>query len=181
MKYRFVFTGVSCMAVLMVAGCPPVGGVPVAPFDATGYYEGTWSGSTMSGTAKEDAQEVQACPLEFTLTQNVNAPWPQRFGVNGTVKVDYSCLTLPDWVDTPPPGEVNVAGVMDEQGKVGLLTGGCGTGMCVALGLDGPGVDTDSDGYMDSFSGEWQFSLLLAGFTPFTIRGSFQAAEAMYE
>jgi hypothetical protein len=161
-----------------LTGCPPPGGAPVPPFDAMGVYAGTWNG-TATGGGKE--QEVAECPLELTLEQDVNAPWPQRFGVSGTVYVDYSCIELPEWAETPPPSMVQVGGVMDEQGKVGLLTGACGTGMCVALGLDGPGVDTDGDGFMDTFSGGWQYSLLLAGFTPFTVQGSFEAAAEIYE
>jgi hypothetical protein len=162
-----------------MTGCPLPANAPVAPFDATGTYVGTWSGSTTTdATAKQDVQE---CPLEFTLTQDVDAAWPQRFAVSGSAYIDYSCLELPEWAETPPPSVIQVAGVMDEQGKVGLVSGACGTGMCVALGLDGPGVDADGDGLMDSISGEWQYSLLLAGFTPFIIRGSFEAAAEMYE
>jgi len=181
MRFGIFSAGTVCAAALALSGCPPVGGTPVPRFDASGVYEGTWNGTTASGTKAEEAQEVLACPLEFTLTQNVSAPWPQSFGVSGSAVIDYSCLTLPEWVETPPPGVVQLSGVMDDQGKVGLLTGGCGTGMCVVLGMDGPGVDADDDGQMDSFSGEWQFSLLLAGYTPFTIRGSFEAAAALYE
>ncbi len=162
-----------------LAGCPVPQNAPVPPFDASGTYVGTWSGSTTTdATAKQDVEE---CPLEFTLTQDVDAGWPQRFGVSGTAVIDYSCLELPEWVETPPPSEIQVGGVMDEQGKVGLVSAGCGTGMCVALGLDGPGVDADGDGLMDSISGEWQYSILLAGFTPFIVRGSFEAAAALYE
>ncbi len=162
-----------------LTGCPPVDGVPVPPFDATGNYAGTWSGSTTTGaTAK---QEVQECPLEFTLVQNAGAAWPQSFAVTGSAYIDYSCFDLPEWAETPPPSDVQLAGVMDEEGKMGLVSGGCGTGMCVVPGMDGPAVDADGDGAVDSYSGEWQFSLLLAGFTPFTIRGSFEAAAALYE
>jgi hypothetical protein len=162
-----------------MVGCPPVGEAPRPPFDATGDYAGTWTGSTTTNATKQ--QDVTACPLEISLTQNVTAPWPQRFAVSGTASIDYSCIELPEWVETPPPSTVQVGGVMDEQGKVELLTGACGTGLCVVLGLDGPGVDEDGDGLMDSISGEWQYSLLLAGFTPFTIRGSFEAATELYE
>lgn len=173
---KAVWAGAWCM---ILAGCPPVEDAPRPPFDATGDYAGTWTGSTTTNATKQ--QDVAACPVEISLTQNVAAPWPQRFAVSGTASIDYSCIELPEWIETPPPSTVQVGGVMDEQGKVGLLTGACGTGLCVVLGLDGPGIDEDGDGFMDSFSGEWQYSLLLAGFTPFTIRGSFQAAAEMYE
>jgi len=172
MYLRYGCMGLMIGAAVLLAGCPPQGELPFPPFNATGVYAGTWSGETEKGS--ETPQEVTACPLELDLTQDVAADWPQRMAVSGTAYIDYSCIELPEWAEQEPtPSLVNVGGVMDENGKLGLLTGACGTGLCVALGLDGTGEDIDGDGMMDRYSGTWSYSLLLAGFTPFTIEGDF--------
>ena len=174
MLSRFGMVFALCVAAVSLTGCPPGTELPVPPFDATGTYVGTWSGQATTGATK---QEIAACPLELTLTQNTAANWPQSFAVTGSVFIDFSCIELPEWAEDQElePGLVQVTGVMNEPGQLGLLTGGCGTGLCVVLGLDGTGVDADNDGMMDTYAGDWAFSLLLAGVEPLTIRGSFDA------
>lgn len=154
---------------LALQGCPPGTPPPVPPMDATGSYTGNWSG-TPSGTAEQD---VTDCPLSLTLTQNVSAQWPASFAVNGTALIDYSCFNLPEWIETPPPSTVNVGGVMDQQGNLTLLSGGCGTGLCVVLSLAGTCDDTDDDGAADLYDGTWTYTLLLAGVQPFGFTGTY--------
>lgn len=166
-----------CLFVLMLQGCPPGTPLPVPPFDATGTYSGVWSG-TPSG---DGTQTVSECPLELTLTQNLAAQWPATFAVSGTAMVDYSCFDLPEWVETPPPSLVNIGGVMTQDGKLKLLTGGCGTGLCVALTLDGACIDTDDDGAMDAYDGTWTYAILLAGVQPFGFTGTFTTDLAAVE
>jgi len=156
------------LAVLALPGCPP--SWPEPPFDTTGTYTGTWSGQPSEG------EEVNECPLTITLTQNLNANYPGDHAVSGTVVVDYSCFELPEWVGTPPPSTVNVGGLLGDDGTLTLLSGGCGTGLCVVLALSGTGVDADGDGDMDSYSGTWSYSLLLAGVQPLTVTGTFEVA-----
>lgn len=156
------------LAALLLPGCPP-GQLPVPPFDASGTFAGTWSG-TPNGSAK---QAVAECPLTLTLTQNLAAPWPQSFGVSGTALVDYSCFDLPEWIETPPASLVNVAGVLDAEGNLTLLSGACGTGACVVLSLAGTGTDADNDGRMESYDGAWAYTLLLAGVEPFGFTGTY--------
>ena len=146
---------------------------PPPPFDTTGTYEGTWEGSTADA---EKAQVIEACALTMTLQQDVTASYPTDHGVSGSVVVDYSCLDLPEWVGEIPPNTVNVSGILADDGKLTLLSGGCGTGLCVVLALAGEGEDSDSDGAMDAYSGAWSYTILLAGVQPFGVAGTFEVA-----
>lgn len=154
-----------------LAGCPPSGGWPTPPFDASGKFLGTWRGQTTADSDKP--QEIKSCVLELTLTQDAASAWPHSFAVKGTALVNYDCLDLPEWAGTPPPSTVKIGGVVEQNGRLHLLSGACGTAMCATLNLDGLGEDVDGDGKMDRYDGDWAFSLLLAGFTPFTVTGTF--------
>lgn len=166
----------ACAIVLVgLSGCPD-GGPP--PFDTTGDYSGTWSGQTEGA---EKAQDVVACPLTMSLIQSAEAAYPKNRGVTGVVEVDFSCLTLPEWIAEPPPALVHVTGILLDDGTLGLLSGGCGTGMCVALGLKGAGEDVDLDGFMDTYAGEWSYVILLAGVQPFGVTGVFSVEVDLFE
>jgi hypothetical protein len=165
----------------LLHGCEQV----PAPFDTTGDYAGTWSGTAQDApeeSAKQiepgEPQIVEACPLSLSLTQNVAAPFPGNFRVDGTVTVDYGCVELPLRFETPPPATVNVGGFLQEDGSLTLLSGGCGTGFCVVLTMDGAAADTDDDGFMDTYSGDWSYLILLAGVMPFGFEGTFETALA---
>jgi len=155
---------------------------PVPPFDTSGSYAGTWSGRTTEPDPEkaEDPEEVQViedCPLTMTLTQDVTADYPADHGVEGTVNIDYSCVQLPEWVEGDlPASNVNVTGLLADDGKLSLLSGGCGTGICVLLTLAGEGQDLDADGLMDTYSGAWSYIILLAGVQPFGVSGTFGVA-----
>jgi hypothetical protein len=152
---------VLCLAVavaLLAAGCP--GQFPKPPFDATGTYLGSWNGNST-----DQAQQVIGCPLTLTLTQDVAANYPGDHG--------DSCIELPECADKPLPSLVNVSGLLADDGKLTLLSGGCGTALCVVLSLTGQGEDGDEDGYMDSYAGTWAFTILLAGVQPFGFTGTF--------
>lgn len=146
---------------------------PKPPFDTTGLYKGTWSGQTTEPAPKQQA--VEDCPLTIHLQQNVNAAYPGDHGVKGTVEIDYSCVEWPDWVtQTPPASTVQVGGLLADDGTLTLLSGACGTGICLVLALSGQGADTDGDGLMDTYSGAWSFTILLAGVQPFGVTGTFE-------
>ncbi|MFA6244609.1 MAG: hypothetical protein WC655_26940, partial [Candidatus Hydrogenedentales bacterium] len=129
---------VVAVTAVLIAGCPPP---PKPPFAMTGDYSGTWS-----GTSSDNAQQVTDCDLELSLTQNVNAAFPTDHVVNGTVTIDYSCITLPDWVEDPVPSVVNVTGVLQDNGTLTLVSGGCTTALCVLLTLNGTAQDAGPDG-----------------------------------
>ena len=146
---------------------------PQPPFDASGDYEGQWWGQSNDMT-----QEVVACPLTMHLEQDLTAKYPKDHEVRGVVTVDYSCLELPEWVGEIPPSEVNVVGLLEDDNKLSLVSGGCGTGLCVVLALAGQGEDTNSDGLMDAYSGSWSFTIMLAGVQPFGVTGGYSVARS---
>jgi len=158
----------AAIVVIVTAGCPP-GTFPPPPFSAQGQYSGTWKGKSN----EEDPQQVRRCPLSIVLTQDTAAAFPQDHLVNGTITIDYSCLELPEWVETPPPSVVNVSGALQDNGNLTLISGGCTTALCVVLTLGGVGVDADVDGFMDTYEGSWSYTILLAGVEPFGVTGKF--------
>jgi len=164
--------GVTFLAVGL-CGCPNEW--PPPPFDTTGTYQGTWQGKTNEAD-KAEVQVIEGCPLTLTLEQDVSANYPADHGVKGTAVIDYSCLLLPEWVGEIPPATVNMTGLLADDGKMTLLSGGCGTGLCLVLTLAGEGADVDADGAMDTYNGAWAFTILLAGVQPFGVTGTFEVA-----
>lgn len=161
---------VVAIVAVLAAGCPPP---PKPPFSAEGEYAGAWN-----GTSSDNTQVVSDCALSMSLTQNVNASFPTDHVVNGTVTIDYSCITLPEWVEDPVPSVLNVTGYLQDNGNLTLLTGGCTTALCVVLSLNGTADDTDSDGFADTYSGTWNYTILLAGVEPFGFTGTSSVAVA---
>lgn len=184
MNGKIVVTVLLSVMAVLLQGCPPEGGWPLPPFDATGTYEGTWQGRTneVEGEGEvegeiEEVQVVAACPLTIELTQDLTKPYPGDHGVSGMVTIDYSCIELPEWAqnqETPAPSEVIVSGLLTDDGKLTLASGGCGIGLCVLLTLAGEGVDVNEDGLMDTYSGAWSYIILLAGVPPFGVSGTFE-------
>lgn len=159
---------------LTLTGCPPEGGFPQPPFDTSGVYSGTWS-----GTSSDDAQTVAECPLELTLTQDLSLAFPGDHAVQGVATIDYTCIELPEWAQgEPQPSTVEVGGVLEDTGRLTLVSAACGTGYCVVLSLAGQGEDTDGDGFLDTYAGDWSYQILLAGFEPFGFEGAFTVDEA---
>lgn len=171
MRKRLELAGFLVFVALLALGqnqCP----VPPAPFDATGEYEGTWWGTT----DEAEPQEVVECPLGMSLTQNTSLQYPADHAVSGTITIDYSCIELPEWAERPEASEVEVSGILGDEGNLVLASGGCGTGFCVVLALNGPAQDTDSDGFVDTYSGDWGLAFLLAGVEPLGVSGGFEVA-----
>ena len=101
-----------------------------------------------------------------------------RGAVKGTAEIDYSCIQLPEWANEIPASTVQVGGLLGDDGKLVLLSGGCTTALCVVLSLDGQGTDDDGDGLMDTYAGAWGYTILLAGVQPFGVTGTFEVAVA---
>lgn len=157
---------------IAMTGCP--GTFPPPPYDATGTYTGTWKGKSN----EDNPQRVKECPLQIVLTHNPAADFPEDHLVQGIVTIDYSCIEFPEWAETPPSSVVEVGGVLQDNGTLSLISGGCTTALCVVLTLTGAGVDEDGDGLLDSYSGAWAYTILLAGVEPFGFTGKFQVSVA---
>lgn len=171
MEYRRPFVLLYAVVSLFALGQTQCPEWPKPPFDTTGLYDGTWSGVT---TTETTMQNVEACPLKIHLEQDLTANYPGDHAVKGWIEIDYSCLELPAWVDeTPPPSRVDINGLLTDDGKLTLLSGGCGTGLCLVLTLAGEGAIADGDETMDTYTGVWSFFILLAGVQPFGVSGVF--------
>ena len=158
---------------LFATGCP-LPPPPLAPFDTTGMYEGTWMGQDTT------TKQLITCDLELSLTQNVNANFPGNFGVNGTAIVDFACTDLGALLtenEQPTTQTIEVGGIQTTDGMLGLLSGNCPPGFCIFLGLNGPGEDTDDDGFMDVYSGDWTLTILPPGAEQIVFEGDFEVME----
>lgn len=176
MKRSVLVVAVAGLVVLGLQGCPPPGGWPEPPFDTTGTYEGTWSGRS-SEPVPEDQQVIEACPLTLELTQDLTRVYPNDHAVNGVATIDPECITLPDWaqaIGITVPDEVNVTGVLTDDGKLTVTSGTCGVGLCLILTLAGDGADADEDGFMDTYAGALSYILLLPEEEPLGISGTFE-------
>ncbi|MBI2422614.1 MAG: hypothetical protein HYV27_07275 [Candidatus Hydrogenedentes bacterium] len=150
------------------SGCPLP--PPSAPFGTTGSYTGTWEGQD-SGTGED-----LVCELDLSLEQDTSLPFPQNFGVTGMALVDLSCTQLGailEAYDQPVVQEVMVTGVLGGNGEMLLANGACPPGFCVVLAFGGQGEDNDGDGLMDSYSGEWNFTVLPPGMEAHIFTGTF--------
>jgi len=147
---------------------------PLPPFDASGVYTGLWRGTSNEA----QAQVIDGCPLTLMLEQDLTANYPTDHAVKGTAEIDYSCIQLPEWANEIPASTVQVGGLLGDDGKLVLLSGGCTTALCVVLSLDGQGTDDDGDGLMDTYAGAWGYTILLAGVQPFGVTGTFEVAVA---
>lgn len=165
---------VMCLGIAVgMTGCPN-DQFPPPPFGANGTYAGTWEGDVISDEPETTKQvSVSDCPLTLELTQDLDAPWPANFGVTGTATIDFNCVSLPERFPETPPSTVNVAGVVTDAGDLTLLTGGCTVGLCSILSLEGAGLDSDEDGTMDMYDGNWTLTIALAGVLPYEIEGTF--------
>ncbi len=168
--YRTISAAVCLLAAsVLAAGCPPP---PPVLFDTTGAYAGTWQGNTNEPEGEQ--QEVPACPLTITLEQDITKPFPQDRSVKGTVEINYECIELPEWIEELPNNTIQVSGILGDEGGLALFSGGCTTALCLVVTLAGAGEDLDADGFMDSYSGDWSFIILLAGVQPFGVAGTFE-------
>jgi len=171
MRNRLSHTALFLAATVLLAGCPPPEGWPKPPSDGTGQYAGLWAGR--SNEEAERQQVIEECPLTINLVQDLTRPYPGDHAVSGTVTVDYSCITLPEWVNEVPPQTVNVSGLLGDDGKLTLVSGGCAPGICVVLTLAGQGESIERGALMDHYAGSWAYLILLAGVQPFGVTGTF--------
>lgn len=177
-KRYFLNTVFIAAALVSMAQAPSC----TAPMNATGTYSGKW---TMPITENDVVVGSVDCPLEMTLTQNISMQPPDNLKVTGTVHVDFSCLaevpTWPAWATIPEPSDVPVSGLMEQSGKLTLLSGGCGPGTCVILSIAGSGAaDAAQNGQvpaMTGYSGEWGFAIGVAFLGNAGGKGTFEVTK----
>lgn len=134
-----------------------------SPYNATGSYEGVWQqaggpGCTMSA--------------DLSMQSGMKDP-PYLWNGNGYFYFDLDCVEWPE--ELPPLADITgwLPGVLDEYGNLSFGAIECGTPYCTTFSVNGHGLDTDADGFMDTYAGGWDLAFALAGFEPFGIGGSF--------
>src|SRR5690606_14592768 len=121
---------------------------------------------------------VENCPIEFTFFHNSSGDFFDSTSATGRVSLDFSCFGLAQsLIDF---GILDI-GIISLEGLV--LAGGtmechsadllsCSGNQCfVVVGL-GIGVETDLDGRLLVFDGDWDALALLGGIAPVPLNGS---------
>lgn len=133
------------------------------PYDATGEYEGDW----WSG-------EGEHCPVSAEIIMDASpAPLP-LWAPTAQFTVDFGCIEWPPELPPLDPMVLDSAGLLDDQGNLIFTSFGCTLGLCLLFDSHGVGIDEDADGIMDTYTGSWDFLILLAGFAPFGVTGEFE-------
>ena len=169
-----------CLPVLLVAGLCALGASSScqAPLDATGTYSGTWSFEIVDDNGT--IVDIIDCPLGMTLTQDTTDKPPENLLVSGTLDVDFSCFAdvpnWPAWVPIPEVTTIMVSGTMGTNGTLLLASGGCSSGACAILVLDGfgsEGLRGDPATSMELYEGRWGFAMGIAFLSPGGAAGTF--------
>lgn len=133
------------------------------PFDATGDYEGTWW--VGSGPA---------CPVTAEIQMNAQSAPVPLWDATAHFSIDFSCIEWPEELPPLEPMELDAVGLLDENGTLTFTAFGCTIALCLFFDSTGTGVDADLDGFMDSYSGTWDFAILIAGIAPVGVQGNFE-------
>jgi len=141
------------------------------PFDANGDYTGTWE------------SEGTTCDFSMTLYQEPTLPYPVSLGILGVVDFNYDCVLDPELLEAIlaelPDFVIPVIGTMGDDGSInlGVDTGALGDfPITVALEYDGNGADTNADGKMDAFCGDYTLSLAFTTDVP-----GYEAVDVTFE
>jgi len=174
---RTVLCLLSAVTALSLTGCPP-SAFPSPPFDTSGDYLGDWTGEVEILDEKDAAI---TCPLSMTLLQDTSLGYPLNFGLAGAVEFDYDCF-LPEWLLDLiglelPALTIPVVGTLQADGDIYLTADVCiEEDLCVVFTLDGVGQDTDSDGAMDLFTGDFEIYIDIPEVPPIEAEGTFEVA-----
>ncbi|MBI2421580.1 MAG: hypothetical protein HYV27_02040 [Candidatus Hydrogenedentes bacterium] len=173
---------IRCAAALslavVAAGCDELF---APPFNATGSFSGTWRTQDLSD------MQVTGCPITFTLRHTISGDVLESTQVSGTVTLDFSCFELAQSLidfGILEIGTLEVEGYVLPGGTMELHTKdlfSCSGNECfrfVALGI---GADSDGDGGLDGFEGDWDALAMLGGVAPFPLNGNFAVMLAAEE
>ncbi len=133
------------------------------PFDANGDYEGEWW-----------VGQGEHCPVTAEIQMNTNINPLPLWDSTAQFTIDFSCIEWPPELPPLEPMVLDAVGVVDEHGTMTYTAFGCTIALCLFFDSTGAGVDIDSDGLMDTYSGTWDFAILIAGFAPLGVTGEFE-------
>jgi len=172
--------GLTLAVVLLLApGCDEL---PQPPFDASGSHMGTWV----------SAETKASCPFTLSLTHKAAFIYPFNHQVIGTAEFSYGCLLdnalLEQIRDELPELKLPVFGSLDDDGsgrmKLGVDTSLLDFPFSIDLQFDGTGEDTDADGRMDSYAGDFALTFSITTTVEgheqvdYASEGTFTAARA---
>jgi hypothetical protein len=172
-RRSFFRCAASLSLALAASGCEEL---LAPPFNATGSYAGTWRTQDLTDT------QVTGCPISFTLRHIITDNVLESTELTGTVALDFSCFELAQSLidfGVLDIGTLELEGYVLPGGTIELHTKdliSCSGNECfrfVALGI---GADSDGDGKLDAFEGDWDALALLSGVAPVPLNGSFAVA-----
>ncbi len=141
----------AALTALAISGCAALGIAP--PFDATGVYRGTWTG-TVQGATNAD----RSCSVTFDLKQADSSSFLQGFALTGEATIYFSCSSmLDDIAENGLPARVSlgVKGFLLPDGSIAFASIEPGTTQSILITVSGAGLDNDSDGIMDQIKADW--------------------------
>jgi hypothetical protein len=141
-----------------------------APFDTTGLYSGDWS---YDDEQLADLKTLVVCPATLTLLQDVNLEAPDNHDVTGDLTLDFGCMLGLDPGSLGLPTVLPVAGELEPDEDLELSYSQCDSGLCIEASMDGEGEDTDGDGLMDRYVGEWEVEAYISVITLADLSGTF--------
>ncbi len=166
----------SCLAaaflVITASGCNVLDNVAKPPFSAQGVFDGSWTARV--GNPERDIE----CVVQLILAQDVAASLPNRYRVDGTIKLNFTCTSVleayPE-AELPAAVSINVVGFMLPDGR--LLMGAVqqeDSGNIV-FGLDAQGEDRTGQGFMTGLSGSFTVAANQADVPTVGFAGSLDA------
>jgi len=139
----------------VLTGCPEL-----TPFLVNGTYAGQYT------LGQEGSDTIGEAPIEVELSTGASGLFAAN-KLEGEVILDFSTNAIAQLLTTlgivdqgvlelPP---IPVKGVLAPDGtlllnSVGILEE-CSEDVCIRLGIEGIGEDSDADGKMDKFDGTW--------------------------
>jgi hypothetical protein len=156
---------------LMLAGCPLSMLYP--PLNMTGAYSGVWE-----GVVEARGGGAFTCALTMRLEQDLEAPFPDRYGVQGILRFNFTCPGA--FAALRPMGfpaliTLALSGVQTGDGELLFIGGDCEEIDCRSVFFLVKAADIDGDAVPDALSGSFSF-VVLADYELRTLVGTIEAA-----
>lgn len=161
---------VGCMT-----GCGFAPGI-VPPFDATGSFDGRWSGQV---NGLED--QTNSCVVHLDLVHDALGLVPGSAYLEGTIRVNFTCPSVYSQIrDSVVPAiyEVPVQGYITGDGRILIGVIETTRSYEIALGMDAQGYDEDDDNHLDRIEGEFNLVVRVGKDTVLTVASTLTAAPA---
>jgi hypothetical protein len=171
------FARVVLGAVVLAAltGCNFAPGI-VPPFDASGSFDGRWSGQV---NGLED--QTNSCVVKLDLVHDALGLVPGSAYIEGEIRVNFTCPSVYSQIrDSVVPAiyTVPVQGYITGSGRILIGVVESTRAYDIALGLDAQGFDDDDDNRMDRIEGEFNLVVRVDKDTILTVDSILMATPA---